>query len=104
MKHSYARVIGVDVASETLEVNDSAGQFSRELPNTVAAISKQLVRKIQDRANTLIVCEATGGYEHVLVDVAQEAGSPSASLTRGRCAISPKAMATWRRPTRSMRS
>lgn len=38
------------------------------MPNTVAAITRQLVEKIDFKADTLVVCEATGGYEHVVVD------------------------------------
>ena len=44
------------------------------MPNTVAAVSKQIVAKIKDRQSVLVICEATGGYEHVLVDAMHEAG------------------------------
>lgn len=74
MNCAYTRVIGVDVASETLEVNDSADRISGSLPNSVAAIAKRLIAKLQNPSATLIVCEATGGLEGLLVEMAQEAG------------------------------
>jgi transposase len=74
MKTQFARVIGVDVASSQLDINDSAGKVKSSLPNTVDAIAKQLIQKIDDRAATLVVCEATGGYEHLLVDACHLAG------------------------------
>lgn len=74
MKSQFARVIGVDVASLQLDVNDSAGKIKSSLPNTVDAIAKQLIQKIDEPASTLIVCEATGSYEHLLVDACHLAG------------------------------
>lgn len=68
MKPCYLRVIGVDVASEKLDVNDSDGKIASQLPNTAAGIAKQIVGRISDTKNTLVVCEATDGYEHLLVD------------------------------------
>ena len=74
MKTQFARVIGVDVSSLRLDINDSAGKIKSSLPNTVDAVSKQLIQKIDDRSATLVVCEATGSYEHVLVDACHLAG------------------------------
>ena len=74
MKTSFARVIGIDVASRQLDVNDSAGKIKASFPNSVDAVKKHLIEKIADRSTTLVVCEATGSYEHVLVDACHEAG------------------------------
>ena len=74
MKTQYARVIGVDIASLKIDINDSAGKIKSSLPNTVDAISKHLIHKIGDRSATLVICEATGSYEHVLVDACHQAG------------------------------
>jgi transposase len=74
MKTQFARVIGVDVASLQLDINDSAGKIKSSLPNTVDAIAKQLIQKIDDCCSTLVVCEATGNYEHLLVDACHLAG------------------------------
>lgn len=78
MNTGYARVIAVDVGSETLVVSDSRGQIKGSLNNTVADIERAIVRKVVPGESTLIVCEATGGYEHCLVDVVQAAGLPIA--------------------------
>lgn len=74
MKTQFARVIGVDVASLHLDINDSAGKIRASLPNTVDAVAKHLIQKIDDHSSTLVVCEATGSYEHVLVDACHLAG------------------------------
>lgn len=74
----YRRVIGVDVASETLEIYDSEGKLSGSVPNMIDDIRKSVIAKVRARANTLIVCEGTGGYEHCLVEMAHEAGIPVA--------------------------
>lgn len=76
MKTIYSRVIGVDLASEELEVDDSEQMITQAMPNTIAAVTKKLVARIQSPSNTQVVCEATGGYEHVLVDAMHEAGIP----------------------------
>lgn len=74
MKTQFARVIGVDVSSLQLDINDSAGKIKTSLPNTVDAVTKHLIQKIDDQPSTLVVCEATGSYEHVLVDACHQAG------------------------------
>jgi hypothetical protein len=35
------------------------------LPNTVAAIQRQFIAKIGSKTDTLVVCEASGAYQHV---------------------------------------
>jgi hypothetical protein len=39
MKTVYKRVIGVDIASEKMDVNDSDSKITAEMPNTVKAIA-----------------------------------------------------------------
>lgn len=73
-KKTYARVIGVDIASVKIDIHDSHGKLTRELPNTCSAIDKKLTAKLKSVDNVLVICEATGGYEHVLVDSMQQAG------------------------------
>ena len=75
---AYKRTIGVDVASETIDIYDSAEKLSGSVPNTPRDICSSVIAKIRARASTLIVCEGTGGYEHCLVDAAHEAGIPVA--------------------------
>jgi len=74
MKTVYTRVIGVDIASEKIDVNDSDSKIASQLPNTCAAITKKFAAKIKSLETTLVICEATGGYEHVLVDAMHQAG------------------------------
>lgn len=78
MKTGYQRVIGIDVGSEFLVISDSAGEVSGSIPNGYVEIQEQIVSKITSPKTTLVLCEATGGYEHCLVDVVQEAGIPVA--------------------------
>ncbi|MEZ6093924.1 MAG: IS110 family transposase [Pirellulaceae bacterium] len=73
MIHSkYQRIIGVDVASRKLDVFDTSTQKHREINNTLEATS-QFVEKIADNPfPTLVVMEATGGYERELLDILHE--------------------------------
>jgi transposase len=73
VRTNYQRVIGVDVASDKIDVCDSLQRIHGTIPNSVAGIRQQLIERIRSPQETLIVCEATGGYEHILVDAAHEA-------------------------------
>lgn len=75
---SFTRVIGVDVASEKLDICDSQGEVTGRIDNTFDQVAKSLVNKIKNPKNTLVVCEGTGGYEHVLVDSMHDARIPVA--------------------------
>lgn len=76
MKLQFTRTVGVDVASDKLDINDSNSKIAMRVANTCSAISKKIIATIKDKENTLIVCEATGGYEDALVDAAHQAGIP----------------------------
>lgn len=78
MKTGYQRVVGIDVGSEMLVVSDSAGKVATSVRNSVVDIRREIVSKISSPETTLILCEATGGYEQCLVDVSQDAGIPMA--------------------------
>lgn len=69
---TYERVIGIDVASEKLDISDSKGKLPAQVDNTAKGIRK-LLKGIRDPQNTLVVCESTGGYEDYLVDMLHEA-------------------------------
>ena len=71
---TYKRVIGVDIASDKIDVHDTAGKLSGEVPNTHSAIDKTLASKLRNLDGVLVICEASGGYERVLVDRMQIAG------------------------------
>lgn len=74
----YRRVIGVDVASEELDVFDSAQEITGTVANTLAGVHSAIASRIRSKRDTLIVCEGTGGYEYCLVKVAHEQGIPVA--------------------------
>ena len=73
-KKNYTRFIGVDVASDKVDIHDSEGKLTGELPNTCAAIDKNLTARLKSDDSVLVICEATGGYEHVLVDSMHQGG------------------------------
>ncbi|MCS7470694.1 IS110 family transposase [Stieleria sp. ICT_E10.1] len=73
-KKNYARFIGVDVASDKIDIHDSEGKLTGELPNTCAAIDKKLTARLKSADNILVICEATGGFEHILVDSMHQGG------------------------------
>lgn len=64
----YKRVIGIDVSSKKLDISDSLGKLLAVIDNTVDAVSSKLVKKIASES-TLVVCESTGGYENLMIDL-----------------------------------
>ena len=70
------RVIGIDVAKDKLDVSDAAGKIKKEVKNSIKPIVKYIVKKIDQPGQTLVVCEATGGYERRLVKALHETGVP----------------------------
>jgi transposase len=77
MTVKYQRVIGIDISSEKLDVFDSDGKLTSTIENTCEAVNK-LAKAIKNRAGTLVVCEATGAYEYVLVEAMHSAKIPVA--------------------------
>ncbi len=75
---------GVDMGKDSLDVSISEGPVIR-FDNTVKGIGK-LLKHLKEQNATLVVCEATGGYERLLV------------TRRGR----PRLRYTW--PTRTARA
>lgn len=69
---TYDRVIGIDVASKKLDISDSQGKLPSTISNTVSSIGK-LIERIQEPEKTLVVCESSGGYENIMVDLLHEA-------------------------------
>ena len=58
-------VVGVDVGKASLDVSISEGPVVR-FDNTVKGIGR-LLKHLRERDTTMVVCEATGGYERSLV-------------------------------------
>ena len=75
-KNDYSRYIGVDVAKATLQIDDSEKQIAASVDNKDQQITDQIIALIDSSAQTLVVCEATGGYERKLVAAMHQAGIP----------------------------
>ncbi len=69
---SYERVIGIDVSSKKLDLSDSQEKLSSCIDNSVDAIEK-MIKKLTEPEKTLVVCESSGGWENILVDMLHEA-------------------------------
>jgi transposase len=69
----YKRVIGIDISTERLDIADSQLGIDREVEYSVEAILSKITKSIKEPAETLVVCEATGGLEYVLVDALHDA-------------------------------
>lgn len=72
-KTSFANVVGVDVSKATLDV-----AFENEViksKNTKSSIIKNVVKRIE-RRSTIVVMEATGGYEGLLVTLLHQHDIP----------------------------
>jgi transposase len=69
-----ARVIGIDVSKDKIDISDAEGKLKKEVQNSTESIVKHLVRRIDRPAEAFVVCEATGGYERLLVKALHEAG------------------------------
>ena len=63
-------VVGVDVGKANLDTSVSEGPMVR-FDNTTAGITS-LLRHLKEHVTTLVVCEATGGYERLLVSRLRE--------------------------------
>jgi len=71
---SAVHVVGCDVGKATIVAFDSVTGRTTELPNNPEAL-KAFAKALSP--DCLIVCEATGGYEAVLLLAAAEAGVPA---------------------------
>jgi transposase len=67
-------VIGIDVAKDKLDVADQQKTFVRQLPNAIDSIRKFIAELPEKASEVLIVIEATGGYERLVVSELVDAG------------------------------
>ena len=70
----YKRVIGIDVSKDRLDIADSNSKIASQVENTLATVKSQIIKLIKEPKSTLVVCEATGGLEYLLVDLLHDAG------------------------------
>jgi transposase len=83
--------IGVDVSKDWLDIADNAGRAMR-IANTVAAITEALGGPWAQGCRAM-VCEATGGYERHLMQVAAQLGLPLRRVHPNRARAFAKASA-----------
>jgi transposase len=72
MQAEKDRVVGIDVSKRYLDVAQTGSDRVRRWSNDAAGIT-ELVASLSERAPTLVVLEATGGYELAAVRVLQQA-------------------------------
>jgi transposase len=77
MSELEAVVVGIDVAKAALDVAVRPGRAERRLPNDAEGIA-EIVEWLQDIHPQVIVLEATGGYEALVVAALGLAGLPVA--------------------------
>jgi transposase len=63
----FSVFVGVDVSKDKLDVAFADGQETLSIGNSPQQIVAQLIERIKTPHNTLVVMEATGGYEELLV-------------------------------------
>lgn len=69
MNHAkYQNVVGVDVASEKLDIHDTLSNCHSIIANDRTEIESFVNCIVHRKQSTLVVMEATGGYENQLVD------------------------------------
>ena len=68
----YSRFIGVDVASKKIDIYDSKTKQHACFENTSEDLQRFLRTIVRSKKSILVVMEATGGYERLLVDLLQE--------------------------------
>lgn len=72
MNSKHQRIIGVDVASRKLDIFDTNTDRYQVIKNTSETISEFVKQLADDPLCTLVVMEATGGYERGLLDLLHE--------------------------------
>jgi len=65
--YPFSQFVGVDVSKATLDFALADDKKSVSIKNTEEEIVRKLIARITDRQSTIVVLEATGGYEDRLV-------------------------------------
>ncbi len=66
-QYPFSHVVGVDVAKATLDFAFADSNQTLSIKNDTVQIVSQLIERIKNPQTTLVVMEATGGYEGLLV-------------------------------------
>ncbi len=67
--YPFTQFVGVDVSKAKLDFAFDDGKASRQIKNTEKQIVDQLIANIADPQQTIVVMEATGGYENLLISL-----------------------------------
>ena len=81
---TYTCFIGIDVSKANLDVHFLNSGKHVVVQNNLKSITKELVKKISDPSKTLVVMEATGGYESLAMKTLQDQGIPVAIVNPKR--------------------
>ena len=65
--YPFSQFVGVDISKATLDFVLADGEKSVSIKNIDEQIVSKLIRAITDPQSTIVVLEATGGYEKLLV-------------------------------------
>ena len=68
----YSYFLGVDVSKLKLDIATANNSSVVTIANTKDEVITKLIGKLENPSETLVVVEATGGYEQTLVDVLQQ--------------------------------
>ncbi len=74
----YSRFVGIDVASKKIDIYDSSSKKFSTLENSVESLMQFATALAKSELPTLVVMEATGGYERCLVECLQALDIPCA--------------------------
>jgi transposase len=73
-RYPFSQFLGVDVSKAKLDFALGDAKRSRSIKNNEEEIVSQLIGSIQDLPSTIVVMEATGGYEGLLVQLLHQHG------------------------------
>jgi transposase len=71
-KSLFSCFVGVDVSKAKLDVAFASDQRAVTIDNSPTQIVDQLIKRIEDPTSTMVVMEATGGYEQLLASLLHE--------------------------------
>ena len=66
-QYPFSQFVGVDVSKSKLDFAFADGKQTLSIGNTQEQIVSELIGQIENRKSTIVVMEATGGYEELLV-------------------------------------
>jgi len=67
VEYPFKTVIGIDVSKNKIDIADNRGSSAKTVENSRTKLD-QWIKSIVDQANVIVVMEATGGYESLVVE------------------------------------